>query len=48
MNNRHRGHESSIRKEKDHPVAMHYRPYNHMIDDYSITIVDDEPDKIED
>ena len=45
MNNRCRGHESSIRTEKDHPVAIYYRSYNHTIDDYSITIVDKEPDK---
>ena len=46
LNNRCRGHESSMRKEKDHPVAIHYQSYNHTIDDYSITIVDKEPDKI--
>ena len=40
MNSRYRGHESSIRTEKDHPVATHYRSYNHTIGDYSITIVD--------
>ena len=34
-----------MRTEKDHPVAIHYRSYNHTIDDYSITIVDKEPDK---
>ena len=45
MNNRCRGRDSSIRTEKDHPVAIHYRPYNRTIDDYSITIVDKEPDK---
>ena len=45
MKNKCRGHESFIRTEKDHPVAIHYRSYNHTIDDYSITIVDKEPDK---
>ena len=45
MNCRCRGHESSIRTEKDHPVAIHYRSYNHTIDDYSITIVDKEKNK---
>ena len=45
MNNRCRGHESSIRTEKDHPVAIHYRSHNLTTDDYSMTIVDKEPDK---
>ena len=45
MKNRCRGHESSIRTEKDHPVAIHFRSYNHTTDDYSITIMDEEPDK---
>ena len=45
MNNRCRGHESSIRAEKDHPVAIHYRSYSHTMDDYSITLVDKEPNK---
>ena len=45
MNSRCRGHESSIRTEKDHPVAIHYRSYNHTIDDYPITIVDKEGNK---
>ena len=45
MNSRCRGHESSIRAEKDHPVAIHYKSYNHNIDDYSITIVDKETNK---
>ena len=45
MNNRCRVHESFIRTEKDHPVAIHHRSYNHVIDDYSITIADKEPDK---
>ena len=40
-----RGHESYIRAEKDYPVAIHYRSYNHTIDDYSITIVDEETNK---
>ena len=45
MNCRCRGHESSIRTEKDHPVAIQHRSYNHTIDDYSITIVDKEKNK---
>ena len=45
MNCRCRSHESSIRTNKDHPVAVHYRSYNHTIDDYSITIVDQEKGK---
>ena len=45
VNNRYRGHRSCIRTEKDHPVAIHYRSYNHTTDDYSITIADNEPDK---
>ena len=45
MNSRCRGHESPIRREKDHPVAIHYRSYNHTIHDYSITIVDIESHK---
>ena len=45
MNCRCRGHESSIRTNKDHPVAIHYRSYNHIMDDYSITIVDKEKNK---
>ena len=43
MNNRCRGHESSIRTEKDHQVAIQYRSYNHTIDDSSITTMDKEP-----
>ena len=45
MNCRCRSHESSIGTNKDHPVAIHYRSYNHTIDDYSITTVDQEKDK---
>ena len=45
MNNRCRGHESSIRSETDLPVAIHYISKNHTTDDYSITTVDKEPDK---
>ena len=45
VNSRCRGHESSIRTEKDHPVAIQYRTYNHTIDDYSITIVGKESNK---
>ena len=42
MNSRCRRCESSIRTEKDHPVAIHYRSYNHTIDEYSVAIVDRE------
>ena len=45
MNNRCIGHKNFIRTEKDHSVTIHYRSYNHTIDDYSITIVDKKPDK---
>ena len=45
MNSRCRVHECSIRTEKDDPVAIYYRSYNHTIDDYSITIVDKESNK---
>ena len=45
MSSRCRGHESSIRAEKDHPVAIHYRSYNHTIDEYSNTVVDKESNK---
>ena len=45
MNCRCRGHESTIRTNKDHPVVIHYRSYSHTIDDYSITIVDKENNK---
>ena len=45
INNRCRGHGNSIRAEKNHPVAIHYRSYNHTIDNYSITTVYTEPDK---
>ena len=48
MNVRCKGHESSIRTEKNHPVAIHYRSYNHAIDDYSINIVDKENKETED
>lgn len=45
INTRARGHESSISTGRDHPVATHYRSYNHTIDDYSLTILDKEQDK---
>ena len=45
MNTRCRGHISAIRTSKDHPVALHYRSYNHTTDDFTITIVDKEHDK---
>ena len=45
MNSRCRGHESFIRTEKIHLVAIHYSSYNHTIDDYSISIVDKESNK---
>ena len=38
-------HESSIRNDKDHPVAIHYRSYCHTFDDYNLTIMDKENDK---
>ena len=45
MNTRCRGHVSTIRTSKDHPVALHYRSYNHTIEDFTITVVDKEQDK---
>ena len=45
MNNRCRGHISTIRTSKEHPVALHYRSYNHTTEDFTITIVDREQDK---
>ena len=45
MNNRCRGHKSSTRTENDHLVVISYRSHNHTIDDYSMTIVDKEPNK---
>ena len=43
MNTRCRGHVSTIRSSKDHPVAVHYRSYNHTTEDFSITIIDKGP-----
>ena len=45
MNTRCRGHVSTIRTSKDHPVALHYRSLNHTIEDFTITVVDQEQDK---
>ena len=45
MSTRHRGHVSTIRTSKNHPAALHYRFYNHTIEDVTITIVDKEQDK---
>ena len=45
MNTRCRGHISTIRTSKDHPVALHYTSYNHTTEDFTITIVDREQDK---
>ena len=44
MNTSCRGH-STIRTSKDHPVAVHYRSYNHTTEDFSITIIDKDQDK---
>ena len=38
MNTRCRGHISTIKTSKDHPVALHYRSYNHTKEDFTITI----------
>ena len=40
-----RGHVSTIRTSKDCPVALHYRSYNHTIEDFTITVVDKEQEK---
>ena len=45
MNTKCRGHVSTIRTSKDHPVAFHYRSYNHTIEDFTITVVDKEQEK---
>ena len=45
MNTRCRGHISTIRTSKDHPVAVHYRSYNHTTEDFNITVIDKEADK---
>ena len=45
MNTRCRGHVSTIRTSKDHPVALHYKSYNHTVEDFTITVVDKEQDK---
>ena len=45
MNTRCRGHVSTIRTSKDHPVALQYRSYNHTTEDFSITIIDKDQDK---
>jgi hypothetical protein len=45
LNQRCRGHESTIRTNKEHPVADHYNTNNHTPESYSITAIDREPDK---
>ena len=45
MNTRCRGHISTIKTSKDHPVAVHYRSYNHTTEDFNVTIIDKEADK---
>ena len=45
MNTRCRGHVSTIRTSKDHPVALHYRSYNHTAEDFIITIIDMDQNK---
>ena len=45
MNTRCRGQISTIKTSKDHPVALHYRSYNHTTEDFTITITDREQDK---
>ena len=34
-----------VAPEKDHPVAIHHRSYNHTLDDYNIITVDKEMDE---
>ena len=38
----------ALLEERDYPVAINYRSYSHITGDYSLTIVDEEPDKTED
>ena len=45
MNTRCKGHVSTIRTSKDHPVALHYRAYNHTTEASAITIIDKDQDK---
>ena len=45
MNTRCRGHVSTINTSKDHPVAIHYRSYNHTTEDFTISIIDSDKDK---
>ena len=45
MNTRCRGHVSTIKTSKDHPVALHYRSYNHTTEDFTITAIDKDQDK---
>ena len=45
MNIRCRGHVSTINTSKDHPVAIHYRSYNHTTEDFTISIIDSDKDK---
>ena len=48
MNTRCRGHVSTIKISKDHPVALHDRSYNHTTEDFTIIVIDKKQDKIED
>ena len=45
MNTRCGWHVINIRTSKDHTVALHYRSYNHTIEDFTITVVDTEQNK---
>ena len=45
MNTRCRRHVSTIKTSKDHPVALHYRSYNHTTEDFTITVIDKDQDK---
>ena len=45
MNTRCKGHVSTIKASKDHPVALHYRSYNHTTEDFTITVIDKDQHK---
>ena len=45
MNTRCRGHVSTVKTSKHHPVALHYRSYNHTTEDFTITVIDKDEDK---
>ena len=45
MNTRCRGHVSTIKTSKDHPVALHFRSYNHTAEDFIITVINKDEDK---